>query len=318
MVRINRLSIYIVVTLVPFFSKADFLVTAQQVNGGLTISKPGVWILQEDVTLTNGSSVTINTSDVTFDMNGHTIDGANVNSAGIQCHTADNIAVINGTLKNFGQDGLIAESVTGLIVQKVVVINPSNRGIVIQNSQNVVIDTSAVIASGSTGISVLNSTIVDITHCYVNNSRASGIAADENSSQFGISGTIVAGSVAIGYQINAAGSILYGSYAVKNNVGCSISAQDCQITGCNVNTNTLQGILVNNNNTLLDSSLVQANGGDGIQIAQSVVGCVIKDCTITDNRGYGIRAQSTLSATLAGIDTVKNNAKGDFFRVQSR
>ncbi len=76
-------------------------------SGGIyTISVPGTYCMSENVTFTFGPAITINSSDVTLDLEGHYIDGgSNPVSSAIQLATGvgsnlNNIIIQNGTIQN--------------------------------------------------------------------------------------------------------------------------------------------------------------------------------------------------------------------------
>jgi len=82
------------------------------VGGIYTISAPGIYCLKENVTFSVGPAITINSSNVTVNLEGHYIDGgSNPLSATIQLATGvgsnlNTIIIQNGTIQNIG-DGTI-------------------------------------------------------------------------------------------------------------------------------------------------------------------------------------------------------------------
>ncbi len=78
-------------------------------SGGIyTISAPGTYCMAENVTFTFGPAITINSSDVTLDLQGHYIDGgSNPESSAIQLATGvgsnlSSIIIQNGAIQNVG------------------------------------------------------------------------------------------------------------------------------------------------------------------------------------------------------------------------
>src|SRR5208283_2723366 len=80
-----------------------------------TISIPGSYIVVKNLTTAiNLNAITINTSDVTIDLNGHTLYGPGTTAGsggdGIHSDTGDNITVTNGAIRNFNGNGINLEA----------------------------------------------------------------------------------------------------------------------------------------------------------------------------------------------------------------
>lgn len=74
---------------------------------GLTISTSGHYRLVSNVTLTADIvAVNINTSDVTLDLNGHTITASAASTLAGILSAQTRVAVMNGTVQNFGDQGV--------------------------------------------------------------------------------------------------------------------------------------------------------------------------------------------------------------------
>ncbi len=77
-----------------------------------TISKPGSYIVVKDLTTAqNQNCITISTSNITIDLNGHTLYGAGTagsSGSGIEDVSAGamNLAIYNGTIRNFRTNGI--------------------------------------------------------------------------------------------------------------------------------------------------------------------------------------------------------------------
>lgn len=77
------------------------------------ITKPGSYVLTNNVRVTEDepdtNAITIESNDVTLDLNGHTIQGPNTGGgigSGIYAHDRYNITIRNGRVWGFGDDGI--------------------------------------------------------------------------------------------------------------------------------------------------------------------------------------------------------------------
>ena len=86
------------------------------VSGPTTISTPGHYIVTRDIAVSSGTVITINTTHVTLDLNGHTISSTSTagNLIDIQS-TADLLTIRNGRLYG-GANGIGANSTVGLTI----------------------------------------------------------------------------------------------------------------------------------------------------------------------------------------------------------
>ncbi len=75
---------------------------------GLTISTPGSYVLVDNVTMTNiaATAINVNASDVTIDLNGHTLSCPGGTSLGIAHGTGSRLEVFGGTIRGFGAPGI--------------------------------------------------------------------------------------------------------------------------------------------------------------------------------------------------------------------
>lgn len=86
--------------------------TIFQVNMPFTISTPGSYVVMENLTAgasEHGISITASTNDVTLDLNGFTLKGVPGSLIGIRVNgSTHNIAIVNGVVRDWGQDGISA------------------------------------------------------------------------------------------------------------------------------------------------------------------------------------------------------------------
>jgi hypothetical protein len=72
-------------------------------GGVYIISVPGTYCMKETVTLTSGSGITVNSNDVTIDLQGHTINGAGNSTTAIELGDGvQNVIIQNGIIENLG------------------------------------------------------------------------------------------------------------------------------------------------------------------------------------------------------------------------
>jgi hypothetical protein len=71
-------------------------------SGGIyTISAPGIYCMRENVSFTTSAAITVNSNDVTINMEGHTLNGTNNNTTGIVLNSGiQNVTIHNGIIEN--------------------------------------------------------------------------------------------------------------------------------------------------------------------------------------------------------------------------
>jgi hypothetical protein len=115
-----------------------------------TITQPGTYYLKQDfqVNMVSGVALSINASDVTVDMNGHTISnlavGSQVTARGIHSYNQSNITIRNGKIIGFHHGmNLEADNVTnpvvfGHLVEDMYVTSCNFLGLVVCGSNSTV------------------------------------------------------------------------------------------------------------------------------------------------------------------------------------
>ncbi len=219
-----------------------------------TINQPGSYIVVCNITAgSTNPTITINTSDVTIDLNGHTLYGVQHNIDGIYSAVGNNnITVTNGVVRDWGYSG-IALYGNNVQVSKVKSYNNGYQGFYLVGTSMRVMD---CIADSNTqnGIEIGNAGI--ITGCIATNNGFEGIKVDGNSCQI------------IQNNANNNGDFVFLMYD-----GINVKGNNCQIIENNASGNALAGIhvwgsggcLINNNNTSnnLDSG-IYTNGNNQI------------------------------------------------------
>lgn len=107
-----------------------------------TISNPGSYCLTKDISITTGTAIQINSSDVTLDLGGHTLNGLSSGSSTSAAAITDaytlrrNITVRNGTIRGFGDAVYLIG--TGMRVEAVHADLMSGRAIEVDGSDGVI------------------------------------------------------------------------------------------------------------------------------------------------------------------------------------
>ncbi len=146
--------------------------TVYPVSGPMTITQPGIYVLQQDIIYNgDGAAITINASNVTLDLNGYQIIGPGTSSntaIGVYARNRDQIMIRNGTVRGFmygiylSDDSHRALSGTGFdqgrhVVENVRLIGNTFRGIRIEGRGNVVRNN---VVEDTGGTSVYSSPVV--------------------------------------------------------------------------------------------------------------------------------------------------------------
>lgn len=223
-----------------------------------TINNPGSYIVVKDLTTAqNLNCITINTSNVSIDLNGHTLYGAGTTIGstgyGVYCSNGNAISVTNGIIRDFRQYGI---NIFGLAIQ-----------------------VSRVHLFGNyNGSYFLNGKITD---CSVENNAYDGIGTGYSS--------LIQNNIACFNGLNGIicgdGSVITNNVA-DNNGSYGISATGgCTITGNGVSSNTSAGIYCNGVGETIINNNSYANGDTGISTGYA---CTIIGNNIYRNGSYGI------------------------------
>jgi parallel beta-helix repeat protein len=270
---------------------------------------------QSTVSSTTVNAITINASNVTIDLNGHVIDGPGPGSGyGIYASaTRYNIAVMNGTVRDFGHIGVYLAGKNN-IVKDMRAYNNFGNGIYVYYGA---VTNCAAYGNGNDGIYANHSTV---TNCTANNNVDDGIHA-ENSTV-----TNCTANDNNNYGINAETCIITNCTAKENTIGidanhstitnCTgsnngddgISALSSTLTNCTAYDNTDEGIYAGN--STVTNCTANYNDGDGIQ------GCYtnrIEGNNLRYNGAYGLYLSSDNNYAIR--NTASNNTSGNFYEV---
>jgi hypothetical protein len=245
-----------------------------------TITTQGIYCLTGDLTtsMTSGNAITINTNNVTIDLNGHKLGGfaagAGTNAYGIYANQRQNITIRNGTVRGF-MLGIVhddASSYTGSsghLIEDIRADGNTVAGMWILGTGNIIRNNQVVKTGGSTvsdnahgilaygsGSSIMNNDITDTVGqgelgisygVYIN--YCSGCAIETNrisNSTAGLSysyGVFIAGSDVMAVN-NRMSTLDFGIYYVTGSTG---KYRD-NVTGGDVTTPYTGGTDAGNNN----------------------------------------------------------------------
>ncbi len=223
------------------------------------ITQPGSYYLTGNVTGVAGKhGIEIAAGGVTLDLNGFDLLGVAGSLDGVSTTVSNltDIAVVNGSVRNWGDEGVdLASSIT-LDCRVQGVLASGNAGVGIGINQGTVSNCSAYQNSAYGITAYVGSTI---THCSAYLNTQSGFYADYGSVvthcaaiNNGANGLFVSSGCTVAHS-SARGNTLEGIYVVN---GCTVSdctsyqntargirtATGCTVTGCAVYRNTLDGI----------------------------------------------------------------------------
>ena len=278
-----------------------------------TISKPGSYVLTDNVTMTaNIDCIKITANNVSLDLNGHTITGMGSDSGtarGIMASACTGICIRNGTILSFGGDGII----TGANARIMDVILEDN---------------------GGEGIKALDCCTIAGNTCY----RNSNACPDTGGRAFGIDADD--GCTIINNNCSDNNATNLGAYAfgIRAGDGCTIIGNTCHDnTGLGESADAY-GIFAKGNCMIAQNTCSENKGqgdkGDGHGIYIDGGRCVVRDNNCSENTGkskvYGIKVRAgktrvegnscrnhdpglgiDIYSTLSGCLVIRNDTEGN-------
>jgi len=298
-----------------------------------TISNPGSYILTDNVTMTaDAHCINIMTSNVTLDLNGHTITGNGSNYSGIYGSGACGITIFNGTVSDFGGNG-IKLSVNCRLVDITVNSNGghgvelddacqlthvtavNNDGFGIKTLTGCVID-SCVASYNTGGIGIEAGLNCTVKNCTANNNGVT--SGDASLDVAGISadnGSVIIGCSSWKNQNKSTGA---GSVCgIKAGQGCTVINNSCHENKAENAGKFCIGIDASHGSTLIGNTCYNndSTGENSISIG---IDCglrsVVKDNACSDNtatgdtgaQAYGIRT-TTGDCLIVGNNCIEND-----------
>ncbi len=266
-------------------------------DGGIyTISVPGTYCMTENVTFTFGTAITINANNVTVDLEGYVLSGAdNPDTIGIALGLGVRDVIIhNGIIEHLA--GAFPIGGIGIIDQPFT-MNQTLRNITIQDMSFNNNSVSAISLNGSSSAS-----IYDVEDLLI-----------ENCSLYNSGGISVQGASAI-----VQGCELYASNGVPSNISLngpslapdatSFLIQDCILTSSFGNSST--GIVMNHvENGIIRNCISQGSSAEGIFL-DAFSNMVIADCVIQSPKNYGMFIFDSNAGAILTIERCVVNAAG--------
>lgn len=228
------------------------------ITAATTISTPGNYCLDQDIT----GNITIASSDVTLDLNGHTLVGSIIINTGLSrvevtngfiaptgtiagisiaegCDiislTALSIDGINASFVQAGLEviGTVPDQITNLYVSDVIVQNSSAFGIFLLECSPAVIVNSAAYANSDTGLLVSNfASPITIQNCVSAHNAGNGFDLGSGSSVLYIDGCTAFSNDSDGFELESNVSVS-NCFSFENaGAGYAIVGGDGLITGC--------------------------------------------------------------------------------------
>ena len=232
--------------------------TPGDANSLFRIAQPGSYYLSANVTGSSGlDGITIDTDDVTIDLNGFALIGVPGSLDGIRANgTRKNLAIENGTVSAWGGDGVNLSTASNSIVNRV--RSEGNGGTGISTDKGSLVSHCTAAENTGTGINVGPGSLV--TTCTARENGGRGIAALDSST---IIGCTVHDNVSDGIAIGGACTVINSNVNGNGGDGIDGGCPGCHgntIRDCRVGSNTGDGILTNGHAYVL-RNLVDSNGG---------------------------------------------------------
>lgn len=283
----------------------------------VTITVPGSYRLTSDLEgVVNVSGIEITVDDVTLDLSGFAVVGTGTSGIGILVN-GDNAEVQNGTVRNWGLEGVFANAADNSLFERLRVSDNGSFGIVAGAGSTV----SHVVARGNGNDGILLGQHGVVSHSTAQNNTGEGIEVGAGGSVIdsaasrngeigirGISSAHIARNNSFDNQGDGIaagnGSTVRGNTSTGND-GDGIDAEAaCLVEGNTVRLNGLDGIVVGVD-TVVRGNMVDAHLGEaGISVPAGVSDTRIDGNHVTDNT-TGISVQGP------GNLIIRNSAAGN-------
>lgn len=239
-----------------------------------TISTPGSYFLIKNVTgpaNTTGNGITINSSDVTLDLNGFSVTGTSADSSQlhgfgiyVSLNPAHNIVVRNGVVRDWNY-GVTADGAHQSRIESVRALNNNWDGI--RGGPDTTITDSSSASNLEYGIVSFGGTV---QHSEVDGNTKAGIFVTDNS--------------------------VVKDNSVHNGLGDGIDvANNADVEGNSVVANADQGIVSSGETAMIKDNLVKASGRTGIYVLDS---STVEGNTVVGN---SVSASGSGGILVAGI-----------------
>ncbi|MCC6383334.1 MAG: right-handed parallel beta-helix repeat-containing protein [Dehalococcoidia bacterium] len=283
-------------------------------TGVFRISQPGSYYLAGNVAGLSGKhGIEIASSGVTLDLNGFDLVGVpgSLDGVSVTSSSFTGIAVVNGSVRNWGDKGVEMQGV-GNRVERVRAVSNSVAGFGLANgcaatgcnaSQNAGAGFVGAFGCSFTDcIAYINTTDGFVTtnigstfaNCLAHGSGGAGFNVGSGAALVGCSASGCAGN---GFTAGITATLSGCSASLNGGHGISVASAG-SVIACSSRSNALDGILVTSNATVRDNAVAaNGNGGDGANIHAIGTDNRIEsnNCTIAD-RGIDIDSAGNIIA----------------------
>jgi hypothetical protein len=292
-----------------------------------TISAPGLYTLCGNVTTAGAPAITINASNVTLDLNNHTI--TNTNNRGITCNPGlSNISIAHGVIIPGLEAiavGTVSTGCQDVQIYDIQAIDAALTAFSIQNSTGVIIDSCTCYNSNETNINTLDGAFylincgnVSLTSSSVIGSVwSAGVYVLNPTGAIELTGCSVSGAQNYGFRLQSTSSSVALNIALNN---CHVYGTTFNFVGGGFYTNGVGTFPNFSTGPLFESCSAIGTEGPGFYFL-NIQECVLRNC-ITSNGFDGILLvavtnsvvyATTASANLIGF-AVTTGSMGCTFR----
>jgi parallel beta-helix repeat protein len=261
--------------------------TPGDANSLFIINRAGSYYLTTNLMVVSSQyAISIQTNNVTLDLNGFTIDGisnTSPNSMGIYVPFAQtDIAIRNGIVSDWPIDGIYAFHASNCQFEHLRLYNDSQQGL--YAGTNCVIN-DCVAQRDGTGIIGENN--CNVTHCNFLGNFGQGLELGDNCI---ITSCMAQGNFASGFYVGNGCVISDCSSVTNTHVAGMVGGDNCTLSGCTVLSNIGFGLTLGSE-CVVNGCTVNFNTGVGISSAgasSGFYGLIVKNCSVCQNSLDGI------------------------------
>lgn len=268
------------------------------------ITQPGSYYFTGDVTGQAGKAgILIDSNNVTLDLMGFQLRGVPGSTSGIVMNNFLNgVTIRNGTISNWGRQGIVASIDSGAIEQ-IHAFNNGGWGIDNQLGRCVRVSDCSIYNNGDSSLNeggMRTGETSIVIACAVHSNAGTGIQVGTNST---IHNCLAKDNLRFGILAETGCTISYCS-AIGNAADGFRAARGSRIDSCAADNNSVTGIFMNEN-CAVSKCTANSNGGIGIITFE---GCTITECSLNENLSGGISTASRCLIT--GCSSNSNNGDG--------
>jgi len=251
----------------------------------IVIDQSGSYVLTRTITVstTDVNGIEINADNVTLDLNGHTLTGPGKGNgssgSGIYVNNRNNIAIINGVVRDFREYGI---NLTGTVT------NHQLKDI-------------RVYSNGLHGISATSSTI---TNCTASYNDSHGIYSSDSS----ITNCMVSHNGFHGFSVTSSTTISNCTATYNSSHGFYLS--NSTVVNCTAFNNSGRGIYASS--STITNCTANNNESHGVYASSE---CRIEGNNLRSNEGYGLYLSSPYNYSIK--NTASANTSGNFYAVSN-